>query len=251
MLVSSSVESQDMPIPPCSGQLINYGNIGSPPKVSVWTGSKDLRKWAPNDCIGWDSNNLLVAIETTGKFFHEESIDDIIIKFGRISEFKEILYWSHTRNTWRELIPDAFAINDISLNEKRIDFSLEELRSNSKLYYWQRENTPVGEVIYEMTIAIHSKNKIEVRIQNATTIKRRRIKLLNPGEYQFLYIIERDVENLWNYYSLMRSAAPSNPLINLVWPLLTDGNNSYINRTVSQFRFLSGLPTDKEPPAAP
>ena len=222
LLFSASLAAQEMPKPPCAQIPLEYGEIGVEPIIRIWTGNKDINDWSPPSCVGWLPMKLLVAVETAGRFYHDGPIEEILSRFGKISNFRTIFYWSHTRTEWRTLIPEAQALSSSNMEDTRDDFSPEELTFGSKIFFWQKENTPAGNVVYEMTIIFSSPDRITLSTKNANTIKNRRLKLLNPGEYQFYYFIERENESIWRYYSLMRSAAPSNPLINLVWPMLND-----------------------------
>ena len=251
LLWAVNAASQDVPTPPCAGKTVKYAQVGEPPHVKIWTGNAELADWAPADCTGWAPLRLLVSVETAGRFRHEGAARDILGRFAAISQFKEIFYWSHTRGVWRPLIPEASALAGFNADVRRKDFDVSELAGGEEAYYWQRENTPVGEVVYGMRVLQLSPDRMVLALENAHTVRQQRIKLFDPGGYQFLYFIEREANDVWRYYALMRSAAPSNPLIALIWPLLGDGTPSYINRTVAQFRYIAGIRTDTEPPAAP
>jgi hypothetical protein len=61
---------------------------------------------------------------------------------------------------------------------------------------------------------------------------------------QSIYFFDRESQDVWRYYAIARTSK--------IASLLTLGNNaSYINRAVAFYRFLTGIPTDKEPPASP
>ena len=251
LLWAVSAASQDVPTPPCAGKTVKYAQVGEPPHVKIWTGNAELKDWAPAECTDWTPLRLLVSIETAGRFYHEGDARDILRRFGAISRFREILYWSHTRGVWRPLIPEASALVGFSADVRRGDFDVSELANGAEAYYWQHENTPVGKVVYGMRVLELSSDRMVLALENVHPVHQQRIKLFDPGGYQFLYFIEQEANNTWRYYALMRSAAPSNPLIALIWPLLGDGTPSYINRAVAQFRYIAGIRTDTEPPAAP
>ncbi|MDA0654691.1 MAG: hypothetical protein O3C09_04770, partial [Proteobacteria bacterium] len=134
---------------------------------------------------------------------------------------------------------------------RRDDFALAELGAGADVFYRQRENTPAGDVVYRLRVRERTPDRLVINLANANTVRQRGFKLFDPGEYQFMYVVARERDSTWTYYGLMRSAVPSNPLIGLVWAILDDGGPSYINRTVAQFRFVAGIATDTEPPAAP
>jgi hypothetical protein len=69
------------------------------------------------------------------------------------------------------------------------------------------------------------------------------IPLLHPGEMQSIYFLDRESENVWRYYSIMRTGQNANALI-------AGNESSAINRAVAFYRSLVGIPTSQEPPAA-
>lgn len=249
-LWAAGAAAEGVPAPPCAGESLEYAPVGESPIVRIWTGNAELADWAPPACIGWSPVRLLVAVETAGRFRHEGDTAGILARFGAISRLTEILYWSHTRGEWRPLVPEASALSSNDAGDRRGDFEVRELAAGTDAFFWQHENTPAGDVVYRMRVLELAPDRLMLALENANTV-RQRVKLFDPGEYQFLYAVEREAGDVWRYYALMRSAAPSNPLIALVWAVLDDGGPSYINRTVAQFRHIAGIPTDTEPPAAP
>jgi hypothetical protein len=60
---------------------------------------------------------------------------------------------------------------------------------------------------------------------------------------QSVYFMERESPGVWRYYSIVRTGKNANSL--------TIGHEaSSINRAVAFYRYLAGIATDKEPPAA-
>jgi hypothetical protein len=60
---------------------------------------------------------------------------------------------------------------------------------------------------------------------------------------QSIYFLDRESENVWSYYSIMRTGKNANRLI-------TGNESSAVNRAVAFYRSLVGIPTGQEPPAA-
>jgi hypothetical protein len=68
------------------------------------------------------------------------------------------------------------------------------------------------------------------------------IPVLHPGEMQSIYFLDRESDDVWRYYSIVRTGKNANGLI--------AGNEaSSVNRAVAFYRYLAGIPTDQEPPA--
>jgi len=80
--------------------------------------------------------------------------------------------------------------------------------------------------------------------ENISTIRHWRLPLFQAGELQSIYFLERESQDVWRYYSIVRTGKNASRL--------TSGREaSSINRAVAFYRYLAGIPTDKEPPASP
>jgi len=112
------------------------------------------------------------------------------------------------------------------------------------LYFFQRENTLAGGLIYRMRLREHGPGRLALEIENAQAVRFLGMELFAPGAYQFLYFLEREAPGIWLYYGLMRMGPASRFL-------LRDYEASYVNRMVAIYRHLAGIPTGREPPAAP
>jgi hypothetical protein len=69
------------------------------------------------------------------------------------------------------------------------------------------------------------------------------IPIFHPGEMQSIYFLDRESENAWRYYSIVRTGENANQLI-------TGNESSSVNRAVAFYRYIVGIPTDQEPPVA-
>ena len=88
-----------------------------------------------------------------------------------------------------------------------------------------------------------SADRLVFDVENASTMRRLFITLFHPGEMQAIYFLDRESENVWRYYSIVRTGKNASGL--------TTGNeSSAINRAVAFYRSLVGIPTNQEPPAA-
>ena len=66
------------------------------------------------------------------------------------------------------------------------------------------------------------------------------IPILHPGELQSMYSLDRESDNVWRYYSIVRTGKNANGLIARNKP-------SAVNRAVAFYRHLVGIPTAQEP----
>jgi hypothetical protein len=140
------------------------------------------------------------------------------------------------------LIPDAYAVTSARGNQRRNDFTLEELRPGSVRYFQQMDNLS-GKAIYRLHIVEATPDRLVFDVANVTLMKYLFIPLVPPGEMQSIYYLDRESEDIWRYYSMARTGKH-------VSRLTTGHEASWINRSVAFFRRTAGIPTDQEPPAA-
>ena len=94
-----------------------------------------------------------------------------------------------------------------------------------------------------MHIAEVSRDRIVYDIENVSAMKYFFVTTFHPGDLQTVYFLDRESEGVWDYYSIVRTGRTSNRL--------TAGHpSSSINRAVAFYRYLAGIPTDREPPVA-
>jgi len=87
-------------------------------------------------------------------------------------------------------------------------------------------------------------DRLTLAFENATPVRYLLLPLFAPGEYQFIYFLQREDGDLWRFYNLLR-AAVSFGLSG------QDHEASFINRAVAIFHFVAGLPGDKAHPPRP
>jgi hypothetical protein len=88
-----------------------------------------------------------------------------------------------------------------------------------------------------------SREQLLVTTENLTPVKKMMLTFFEPGSLQTFCLIERRGPGVWNFYSVTRTRVASSLLP-------AGGEASYINRAVAFFRYVAGIPTDQEPPAA-
>ncbi len=233
------------PHAPCGGEAYpEFPKVDSAPQVRVWFGGDIEGGWTPAACIGWSEQDFTVLVALAGRFHDESGIDGFLERLAAVSGLTSMKYWSATRKRWRELVPDAFALEGPDKALRRADFSLGELKSGKDLFYWQRERSPADNIIYGLRLRETGPKRIIVEMENALPVKRLLVTLFKPGQHQLIHILEDYGDGDWNYYSLMRSRAE-------IGALVRGREASFINRAVAIYRYLAGIPTDQEPPAAP
>jgi hypothetical protein len=161
---------------------------------------------------------------------------------GAISELAGMRYWSTTHKQWQTLIVNAHALTGSQSANRRQDFTLDEMKEGKVLYFEQVDNLS-GKAIYRMHIAEASADRVVFDVENVSTMRYLFIPIFHPGEIQSIYFLDRESGNVWRYYSIVRTGKNVNRRI--------AGNEaSSVNRAAAFYRYLVGIPTDQEPPAA-
>ena len=198
--------------------------------------------WKPPACTGWDQVGFTTLVTIVARFRDTSKDEGLLGHIGAISQLAGVRYWSTTRQRWQTLIVAAHALNGSEAGQPREDFTLAEMTQGKVLYFEQVDNLS-GKGIYRMHIAEASANRLVFDVENVSTMRYLHIPLVDPGEMQSIYFLDRESDNVWRYYSVMRTARNVNRR-------LAGNESSSINRAVAFYRHFVGLPTDQEPPAA-
>jgi hypothetical protein len=231
------------PQPPCGkGPIPPYPGLNDSANVKSWSESDFGRDWRPPACTGWTVLGFRTLVTTVARFRHTSEADGLLRHIGAISELAGMRYWSTTHKQWRTLIVNAYALTDLQAGQRREDFTPDEMKEGKVLYFEQTDNLS-GKAIYRMHIAEASAERLVIDVENVSMMRYLYIPILHPGEIQSIYFLDRESDNVWRYYSIVRTGRHANRLI--------AGNEfSSINRAVAFYRYLVGISTTQEPPAA-
>jgi hypothetical protein len=237
------VEPQLGPQPPCAKEPIPpYPGLDDSAIVKSWSESDLSRDWRPPACTGWATAGFTRLVTITARFRNATEAEGLLRHMGAISELAGMRYWSTTHKQWQTLVVDAYALTDVRPGQRRKDFTPDEMKQDKILYFEQADNLS-GKAIYRMHIAEASADRLVVDVENITTMRYLLIPILHPGEMQSIYFLDRESDNVWRYYSIVRIGKKANRLI-------AGNKSSTVNRAVAFYRHLVGIPTGQEPPAA-
>jgi hypothetical protein len=236
---------QSGPQPPCGVGAYPYPaypNLDAPANVKSW-GKSDLGDdWKPPACTGWAGNGFTTLVATAARFRQASRPEDLLRHIGAISELRGIRYWSTTHKEWKTLIVDAYALSDPSREDRRQNFRPDEMQPGKPLYFEQVDNLS-GKATYRLRIDQISANRVVFDIENISTLHYLFVPILHPGEMQSVYFLDRDSDDVWRYYSIVRTGEHASRLI-------AGNESSSVNRAVAFYRHFVGIPTDQDPPAA-
>ena len=237
------VEPDLGPQPPCGKESIPpYPRLDDSAIVKSWSKSEFGRDWKPPACTGWAEVGFTTLVTIVARFRHVSGPEDLLHRLGAISELAGVRYWSTTHQQWRTLVANAYALTSFQFGQRREDFTPDEMKEGNVLYFEQVDNLS-GKAIYRMHIARASADHLVINVENVSTIRYLLIPVLHPGEIQSICFLDRESDDVWRYYSIVRTGKSANALI-------AGNESSAVNRAVAFYRHFVGIPTDQEPPAA-
>ena len=239
-----SSRAEPVPQPPCgSATFPPYPDLENSPAVRAWDRAESGRDWIPPACTGWTETGFTTLVVVAARFRHASGVEGLLRRIGAISGLAGIRYWSTTHKRWQTLIINAYALSDAAGDRHREDFSPGEMAEGKSLYFQQEDNLS-GEAIYRMRIRSASPDRLVFDTENTGAMRYLLLPMFRPGGVQTITFLDRESQDVWRYYSITRTSRNAS--------LLAAGYEaSSINRAVAFYRYLAGIPTDKEPPAAP
>ena len=236
--------AQSGPQPPCGKEPVPpYPGLDDAAIVKLWSKSDFGRDWKPPACTGWTEVGFTTLVTTVARFRHTSGAEGLLRHIGAISELVGMRYWSTTHKQWQTLIVDAYALSGMRPSQRRQDFTPDEMKEGKVLYFQQVDNLS-GKAIYRMHVAEASADRLVVDVENVSAMRYLFITVFHPGEMQSIYFLDRESDNVWRYYSIVRTGKNANGLV-------AGNESSAVNRAVAFYRHLVGIPTGQEPPAAP
>jgi hypothetical protein len=232
------------PQPPCGSQPVPpYPDLENSPAVRAWDHAASGRDWTPPACTGWTDPGFTTLVAAVARFRHSSGAEGLLRRIGAISGLSGIRYWSTTRKRWQTLIIDAHALSDATGDSRREDFSPDEMAEGKSLYFQQEDNLS-GKAIYRMRVISASQDRLVVDSENTGAVRFLRMPVFPPGGIQTITFLDRESQDVWRYYSILRTSKDASRLA-------AGSEASSINRAAAFYRYLAGIPTDKEPPASP
>jgi hypothetical protein len=211
--------------------------------VAIWHQEDLPNGWQPAPCSGLKVADGAVIVGLAGSFREPDGLAAILRRLGAVSQQVDIRYWSTSRQAWRPMLEDAAALAAPDAG-RRIDFEPREFRDGARLYAVYDDSDPIGPVIYEMVVQTAGSDGVSLVARNLERGRLMGFTVAEPGALASLLTVQRHEGDLFRYYALV--AVALSPMAGAMVP-----DASHINRAVATFRYVAGIPTDAEPPAAP
>lgn len=241
---ATAASSAPLPRPPCDGTSIPaFPESLHAPRIEVWLDHRKLKAWQPASCLGWTTKPATVLIAIAGRFEQAGTVHELLARLAAVSTHTSILYWSASRQKWRPLLEQSYALSAPDPSARRQDFTLDELKTGDQVLVLEDENGLAREVIQQFSIIHRDAEKLIVGATNLTSSTMLLATLFEAGGSDMQLWVEHEAGEIWTYYSLTRLSG--SPL--LAKPAL---ERSYMNRAAAFFHFLAATPEELQSPAA-
>jgi hypothetical protein len=231
------------PQPPCGVEPIPpYPGIDAQTVTKSWSKAELGSDWSPPACTGWADVGFTTLVTMAARFPNTSKTDALLRHIGAISELTGLQYWSTTHKRWQTLIVDAYPLTDWPHGQRRKDFTSDEMKQGKALYFEQVDNL-TGKAVYRLQIVEASASRVIFKVENVSTMRYYLIPVLHSGELQSMYFLDRESDNIWRCYGIVRTGKNANGMI-------AGNERSAINRAIAYYRYLVGIPTIQEPPGA-
>lgn len=230
------------PFLPCDGEPYPaYAALGAPPNVSVVT--EEGFVWDSPRCIGWGKGKYALLVAIAGRFELKGGEAALARKFARISQLKTVRYWSTSAQAWRNMFRDAYALSQPQRGTKRPDFGAADMEPGPVRYIWLEEQGPIGDVIFRIRIVERTQDRLIVDIRNERSVRPPQHPKISAGGYRHVYILDRERPGVWRYYGVTGLRGAGGAAVTWI-------RGSYLNRATALFRYIAGVPMERDPPAA-
>lgn len=243
-LASTAARADNPPQPPCAGTAVpTWPTSEATPAVVVWHAGDLPAHWEPAACAGLSPPSGATFVAVAGRFRYQGDAQSLLARIGAISRQRDIVYWSVSHLGWRPLLVDASALSGPDPKQRRADFTADELHAGARLYTIYDDEDEPGPVVFATEIREAGPEGFVTKLANVTAMRIMGISIADPGYLSSMTSVRRAGDDLWDYYAL--SAVRLSPLAAAILP-----DASLINRAVASYRFLAGIPGDRDPPAA-
>jgi hypothetical protein len=240
-----AVLAAEGPLPPCDTQPVPaYADVDAPVTVTVWQAQDLPRPWTPPACLRWKMRGFAALIAVSGRIGGVESHRQLLQRLTAASAMSQIRYWSYTRKRWRRLFLEVVALDGPDPSHRRADFAVDDIRTGQDYFLWQKENSLASGMVFRQRALELSESRMVFQQENVSASRIAFVVILGRGEFETVAFLDKERRGIWRYYSLSRVGAARETISKAELA-------SLINRLVAGFRYLAGIATDREPPAAP
>lgn len=231
------------PLPPCAAETAPARTgAETQPSVTVWHTRALPEGWQLASCSGLVPPSGSVFIEVAGRLQHDGDALSLLERMGSVSDQTGMLYWSVGQGGWRKLLVDAAALSGPDPALRRADFKLDEMQPGARLYMLYDDDEDPGPVVFETEVREAGPDGFVTVMRNASAMRLMGFAIADQGDVSSMLSIRRVAPGAFTYYALTAVA-----LAPVAAAMVADA--SHINRAVASYRYLAGIPGDRDPPA--
>ena len=245
ILLAGTAAAAEPPVPPCAGLPVpGFPAAGAPPAVQLWHPADLPEGWKPPACTGLapPAGSLFVAL--AGSFRHDGDATSLLARVGAVSTHTSMVYWDVGSVAWAPILEDASALSGPDPEARRADFSPDELHAGARLDVLYDDSDPPGSVVYQTEIVAAGPDGFTLVTHNLTSMTLMGISVAEPADISSMLVIERTAPGVFAQYTLTAI-----DLASMAAVLVSDA--THLNRAVGSFRFVAGIPGDRDPPVVP
>jgi hypothetical protein len=230
--------------PPCEGSPEPaYTRLGGPPAVATWSESDlNTAAWRLSPCLHWTEGRTRLATALAA-VVHAPSLDELLARYGALSHYKSIRFWSTMHQSWEEFVAQAGFTDGPNATYTYPDLKPEDFVTGKDFYYYELDPR-TGRTIHHLAVRQRTADKVELATENLTPIRYSMFTVFEPHALKTATFIERRGPDEWGYYQAIGVGEGSDFIA-------VHSASPYINRLTALYRYMAGLPTDGAPPAAP
>jgi hypothetical protein len=236
---------ETIPVPPCEdGPVPAIPAAGAAPNVALWHRVDLPTGWRLPACVSDYGSTAELIVTLAGRFTGNDDEDRVLERFGAISRFVTLRYWSITDRRWESLVTRANAVESSDFSTVRSDFTAAEMRSGRALYFSQEDNRSTSSVLYRLQCRIIGGGGFVIEIENISSVRYLLLQVFPAGALRVSYFLNHRASGAWDFYSLTQVGTGTAAIA-------LKSERSFINRAVAAYRFTAGIATDADPPLAP
>lgn len=230
--------------PPCDGPPHpGYAPVGSAPVIATWdSAAPNAAAWQQSSCLHWTDGKTRLAAALAAQV-HASSLDELLTRYGALSQYKSIQFWSTMHQAWEGFVVEAGFTDGPNAAYTYPDLKPADFVTGKEFYYYETDSR-TGRTVNKLTVHLRTADRVELTTENLTAVKYSMFTIFEPHALKTATFIERRGSNEWGYYTTIGVGEGSDFIA-------THSASPYINRLTALYRYMAGLPTDGAPAAAP
>ncbi len=230
--------------PPCDGPpQPAYAPPGSAPVIATWSESDaDKAAWQLSPCLRWSAGKTRMATALAA-VLHAPSLDDLLTRYGALSQYKSIRVWSTMHHAWEPFANQAGFTDGPAATVTYPDLKPWDFVTGKEFYYYEIDQR-TGRTIHHLTVGQRTSDRVELITENVTPIVYTLFTVFEARGLRTATFIERRGSQEWGYYQTIGVGEGSDFIA-------VHSASPYVNRLTALYRYMAGVPTDGAPPAAP